>query len=275
MYNVLTIFPFCSVLGVLKLFKSKLLLHFVFELVVRVAGRGIAVVEFDVGWYVYAADAMVFVLDLVLLMLIPIGLCGIYHRGAPGFVLLLFGLPCPRIAEVAQCNGWRALQVFLSYFNSLPDEFVGVGAEPSMKEHLMFVDLGLCWSWRVGFDSIYCMLALMLNGSRPALHYDDGAFESLLLCRSCQLNLIYHIDAGSASDVGYCGKVISSALLNAEEISCSVFIPFVWLIIECSILCSASSAMLVLMKGCCWIWNALLPGRHFGMLVHAADVAWP
>ncbi|GMH11695.1 hypothetical protein Nepgr_013536 [Nepenthes gracilis] len=60
----------------------------------------------------------------------------------------------------------------------------------------MFVDLGLCWSLRVGFDSLYCMLALMLNGFRPALLDADGAYESLLLCRCCQLNLIYHIDAG-------------------------------------------------------------------------------
>ncbi|GMH10595.1 hypothetical protein Nepgr_012436 [Nepenthes gracilis] len=60
----------------------------------------------------------------------------------------------------------------------------------------MSVDLGLCWSWRVGFDSLYCMLALMPNGSRPALLNVVGSYESLLLCRSYQLNLIYHFDAG-------------------------------------------------------------------------------
>ncbi|GMH06195.1 hypothetical protein Nepgr_008035 [Nepenthes gracilis] len=55
-----------------------MLSHFVFELVVRVAGKGIDVVEFDVGWFVYAAGALdrfisfcqelwTFVLDHVLL----------------------------------------------------------------------------------------------------------------------------------------------------------------------------------------------------------------
>ncbi|GMH04845.1 hypothetical protein Nepgr_006685 [Nepenthes gracilis] len=44
-------------------------------------------------------------------------------------------------------------------------------------DHLTFVDLGLCWSWRVGSDSLYCMLALLLIGSRPDLLNDDGAFE--------------------------------------------------------------------------------------------------
>ncbi|GMH15523.1 hypothetical protein Nepgr_017364 [Nepenthes gracilis] len=56
-----------------------MLTHSVFELVVREAGRGIDAVEFDVGWFVYAADALdrfitfhqelwTFVLDHVLLI---------------------------------------------------------------------------------------------------------------------------------------------------------------------------------------------------------------
>ncbi|GMH16173.1 hypothetical protein Nepgr_018014 [Nepenthes gracilis] len=56
-----------------------MLTHSVFELVVREVGRGIDVVEFDVGWFVYAADALdrfitfhqelwTFILDHVLLI---------------------------------------------------------------------------------------------------------------------------------------------------------------------------------------------------------------
>ncbi|GMH24839.1 hypothetical protein Nepgr_026682 [Nepenthes gracilis] len=47
-------------------------------------------------------------------------------------------------------------------------------------------------------------------------------------------------------------------------------------IIECAVLCYARSAMLVLMKGCCWIGNALLPGssecRFFALYSAEAEV---
>ncbi|GMH16896.1 hypothetical protein Nepgr_018737 [Nepenthes gracilis] len=125
---------------------------------IHVAGREIAAVEFDEGWYVYAAGALYF--------------AAILNGSAPFADEFSSGVDDPESINPVACF------------------------ETHVVEHLVFVDLGLCWSWQVGFDSLYCMLALMLNGSRPALLHADGAYESLLLCRSCQLNLIYHIDAG-------------------------------------------------------------------------------